>query len=151
MKVTRPATDYPLTIANVVPSDSIPGYRIEVPCVRCGMVMLPDPRGNFFETYDCDLVCDDCGHKDSPELMALLRQLRRPGPFTVTIGGPKVELDDKAWRCPICGKEGEPPDGWHVVDSRHGQPVCDWCLASLNGTLQQLRDALAAADCDDVG
>ena len=136
-----------VTLSNIVPAprdwDTAP-----VHCVRCCEPLVPNHAGDFFSGPDNSWwVCGRCAARERPDLVPVLLQLRQSGPFTVTLGGPRIDEDAAAWDCPVCGHEhDEEPQDWHVVDAQHGHPVCADCLLDMDPAVVALRDQLIAMD-----
>src|SRR5262245_56906702 len=108
--------DY-LSVSNIVPlpPDVSP---VVAPCGLCGTATRFDGRGALFTgPRTCEILCDACGDREAPALMALVRRLRAGAIYTVTATGARIDEDALAWSCPVCHQERpDAPKGWHVVD-----------------------------------
>ena len=136
-------SDENLTIANLIPGPE--DYETPVACGWCSRSMKPNHRGDLFTGPDNPTwVCDACGLLAAPDLFALVLRLREPGFLAVTQNTPRIDKDDLAWDCPLCGQTGdeEPSFEWHVVDSKHGRRICETCLQKVDRRVLSLRDDL---------
>jgi hypothetical protein len=137
--------DY-LAISTIVPTPD--GERVAAPCALCGRDAWIDPKGALYTApNDGAVVCDDCGDREAPEAMALVRQLRACAPFTATVGGASLEGDNWAFMCPVCYREQEADERvdegcWRIVDAAYGRPVCSACLPKMAPALIELAEAL---------
>lgn len=140
--------DNHLSVCNLIPLPAI-WDDSPVHCVRCCNPLTPNYRGDVYTAYNCWWVCDACVARERPDLIDALHKLRAlTGPLTITIGGADIGVDPDAWTCPTCGDESdERPDGWHLVDSVHGRPVCPDCIfdadpqiVALCGELRSLEE-----------
>ena len=133
-----------IEISNGVPATTDNGDIVD--CGVCHRAMFTDDvGGNFFITDEPWWVCDECGQRAAPDLWPLLLELRAARGFTVTLGGARIDQDEHAFDCAICGRdlaEDSIREGWHVVDGRHGRPVCENCeperFHSLRGLAARL-------------
>jgi hypothetical protein len=135
--------DY-LEVGTLVPAQKDQLYG---PCALCRCQALLDNRGALFTgPENCQVVCDQCGEREAPEALALVRRLRTCVEFTVTVGGARPHLDVEATACPVCRRDhdGAFRRGWHIVDATHGRSVCPACVATLDPALRSLTEALEA-------
>lgn len=133
-----------IAVSNIVPA---PDFSVEQLAVRCGVCragMTIDHRGGLCTgPTESAFVCDRCGDTEAPAEMALVRQLRAAGPYTVTLDGADPDQDPFARTCPVCDHDQDArPDGWHIVDTVNGRPVCPACARGLDANLATLADQL---------
>ena len=133
-----------VAVSNIVPDPGLPADQLSVRCGLCGAPMTLDHRGGLCTgPTDCVFVCDRCGDAEAPAEMALVRELRVAGAYTVTVDGADPDQDPFAWTCPVCDKDlPEKPTGWHIVDTAHGRPVCQACAPTLDAHLHALAEQL---------
>jgi hypothetical protein len=137
----------PIAISNGVPATADNGDVVN--CDVCHRAMVTDDvGGNFFTTDEPWWVCDGCGQRAAPDLWPLLLELRAAKGFTVTPVGARIDHDERAFECAICGRdlsEDLVREGWHVVDGRHGRPVCEHCEPERLHSLRSLAARLNLA------
>lgn len=51
--------------------------RAPVTCCRCSGVLVPNPKAAVLSNGDRYWVCDPCVEREAPELMPVLRALRK--------------------------------------------------------------------------
>jgi hypothetical protein len=91
-------------------------------------------------------VCDDCGDRDAPGGMILVRQLRSFDRFLMACDIREFALARSASTPKTCGGcQGPVADAvWDFVSVRSGEPVCDGCVdkSAMARLLPFLRDGL---------
>jgi hypothetical protein len=63
---------------NIQPSVNAPAGA-PVTCASCSAALVPSATANVFSNEDDWWVCDPCAEREAPELMPVLRALRKGG------------------------------------------------------------------------